>query len=109
MGMDAATGKPLTGWEHTAQSIRDILTTPIGSRVMRRTYGSKLHELIDSPQVQSVFVDCVMAIAEALYLWEPRFDVTRVSINPNESGTAEVVLEGFYRPEGLQRTLEVQV
>ena len=31
------------------QSIQDILTTPIGTRIMRREYGSLLPQLIDSP------------------------------------------------------------
>ena len=30
------------------QSIQDILTTPIGSRIMRRNYGSLLPQLIDA-------------------------------------------------------------
>ena len=45
-GMDASTGQPLTGSAHLVQSIRDILTTPIGSRVMRRDYGSRLPALL---------------------------------------------------------------
>ena len=45
-GMDRETGKSLSGIEHLRQSIRDILTTPIGSRVMRRDYGSRLFELL---------------------------------------------------------------
>lgn len=42
IGMNRETGKALTGIEHIQQSIRDILVTPIGSRVMRRKYGSAL-------------------------------------------------------------------
>ena len=34
---------------HIKQSIRDILMTAKGSRVMRRTYGSNLYQLIDRP------------------------------------------------------------
>lgn len=37
-GISATTGRPLSGIDHLRQSIRDILTTPIGSRVMRRLY-----------------------------------------------------------------------
>ncbi len=49
MGMNAATGRNLTGLDHLHQSIADILSTPIGTRVMRRDYGSRLPELIDAP------------------------------------------------------------
>ena len=33
---------------HLNQSIADILTTPIGTRVMRPDYGSNIPRLIDS-------------------------------------------------------------
>ncbi|WP_402719017.1 hypothetical protein [Janthinobacterium rivuli] len=46
--MHAATGRSLTGLGHLRQSITDILTTPIGSRIRRR-YGSEVPELIDPP------------------------------------------------------------
>jgi phage baseplate assembly protein W len=49
IGMSAATGKALGDLSYLRQSIRDILTTPKGSRVMRRGYGSDLFELIDAP------------------------------------------------------------
>ncbi len=48
-GMDAKTGKTLEGIEHLKQSIIDILTTPVNSRIMRRDYGSRLFELVDKP------------------------------------------------------------
>lgn len=47
IGMNAKTGKALGGVEHLKQSIRDIVTTPLGSRVMRRDYGCGLYELVD--------------------------------------------------------------
>ena len=59
MGMNAETGRELTGLEHLKQSIADILNTPIGSRVMRRDYGSRLFELIDAPINRSTVVDIV--------------------------------------------------
>jgi phage baseplate assembly protein W len=40
IGTNATSRKPLAGIEHLRQSIRDILTTPIGSRIMRRDFGS---------------------------------------------------------------------
>ena len=48
-GMDRNTGRALEGIAHLRQSIRDILTTPIGSRVMRWEYGSRLFRLVDAP------------------------------------------------------------
>ena len=48
-GLNAHTGQPLAGLDHLRQSIADILSTPLNTRVMRRDYGSRLPELIDQP------------------------------------------------------------
>ena len=40
LGMNSQTGLSISEVEHIRQSVRDILVTPIGSRVMRREYGS---------------------------------------------------------------------
>ena len=46
-GINTNTGRSISGKAHLRQSIADILSTPIGSRVMRRNYGSHLFDLID--------------------------------------------------------------
>ncbi|ELY5272404.1 baseplate assembly protein, partial [Yersinia enterocolitica] len=50
LGMSRNAGQTITDADHISQSIADILITPVGSRVMRRAYGSLLSELIDQPQ-----------------------------------------------------------
>lgn len=106
-GMDAQTGKRLEGADHLRQSIRDILSTPIGSRVMRRTYGSRLFALIDAPLTQGTLVDLYAATAEALAQWEPRFKLTRVhSTGARENGKTSLTLEGEYLPQGREVILE---
>lgn len=40
-GMNRTTGKALSEDGHILQSLKDIVTTPIGSRVMRRDYGEQ--------------------------------------------------------------------
>ncbi|MCS6520867.1 hypothetical protein NYA10_29720, partial [Burkholderia thailandensis] len=49
IGMNARTGRAIAGQAHIEQSVADILFTPLGTRVMRRDYGSLLPELIDGP------------------------------------------------------------
>ena len=63
--MNSETGKTISGIEHLKQSIVDILTTPIGARVMRRDYGSRLFELIDHPIVPGFAQELYAAVAEA--------------------------------------------
>jgi phage baseplate assembly protein W len=106
-GMNAQTGQLLSGLEHLRQSITDILSTPIGSRVMRREYGSRLFELIDAPVTQGTLIDLYAATAEALAKWEPRFKLNRVqSTGIAEDGRTSLTIEGEYLPEGREVSLE---
>lgn len=93
--MDATTGKPLAGDAHLAQSIDDILTTAIGTRVGLRDYGSALFELIDAPLTALVRLRVFAATAVALARWEPRLRLTRVGlVAPTGDGSAALTIEG---------------
>jgi phage baseplate assembly protein W len=76
MGMDARTGKALSGDAHLAQSIANILSTPVGSRIMRRDYGSRVPDLIDAPAHAATRVQLY-----AVMRWEPRITLTRVALS----------------------------
>lgn len=39
LGMNAASGRAISATDHIIQSVRDILITPVGSRVMRRVWA----------------------------------------------------------------------
>ncbi|MBA1184496.1 baseplate assembly protein [Pseudomonas stutzeri] len=80
IGMSARTGRTLSDSAHLAQSIADILTTPIGSRVMRREYGSQLPDLIDAPFNDATRLQAYAATAMALMRWEPRIRLSRVQL-----------------------------
>jgi phage baseplate assembly protein W len=99
-GMDASTGKSLAGMAHLAQSVTDILTTPIGSRVMRRDYGSNLFRLVDRPMTQSWRIDVFQATVQALHRWEPRIQVQRVAVESAAPGSFSLSLSGLYLPDG---------
>lgn len=99
-GTNASTGKPLTGIDHLRQSIRDILTTPVGSRVMRRDYGSRLFQLIDAPVNARTISDIYAATIEALLRWEPRITPRRVGIQSAVQGRVVIELEATYTPTG---------
>lgn len=90
---------------HLAQSIADILTTPLGTRVMRRDYGSALFDLIDAPMNAETVVDVFAATAEALDRWEPRLRLRRVQIVAAGAGRMELLLDG--EVEGVDHTAEV--
>ncbi len=94
IGMSRDTGLSLDGTRHLTQSVADILSTPLGSRVMRRDYGSELPDLIDRPLNGETLIDVYAATAAALDRWEPRLRLTRVSIADAVSGHLTLVLEG---------------
>lgn len=105
-GMNSLTGDRIAGINHLRQSIRDILTTPIGSRVMRRDYGSNLMNLIDAPINRSTLLQIYASTAEALQRWEPRFKLLRVRAQLAEPGRVVLELTGEYLPDGQTVTLD---
>lgn len=105
-GTSASDGKPLGGLDHLRQSITDILTTPLGSRVMRRDYGSRLFELVDAPMNSETVMDLYAATAEALEAWEPRFQLTQVTLASADAGAVVLDLTGKYLPDGQMVTLD---
>jgi phage baseplate assembly protein W len=100
-GMHQQTGYALAGMDHLRQSITDILTTPIGSRVMRRNYGSRLYEWIDSPINRSTLVEIYAAVADALRRWEPRLTVNRIQVEAHQPGFLQLKLDGVYQNSRL--------
>ncbi|WP_374406536.1 GPW/gp25 family protein [Pelagerythrobacter sp.] len=94
--MSAKTGKLLSGDAHLAQSIFDILSTPLGSRVMRRDYGSLLFDLVDRPINGALRMLLHAATAIALRRWEPRLRLERVELGGEpEQGALTLRLTGF--------------
>lgn len=106
IGTDASTGKHLAGDDHLRQSIIDILTTPKGSRVLLRGYGSDLLKLIDNPQDETLKVRIVRAVAGALAEWEPRFSVSRVDVAFVSEGRFQLTLVGVNNETNEQSRLE---
>lgn len=105
-GMNRETGTPLSGIEHLKQSIIDILTTPVGSRVMRRDYGSHLFSHLDHPMNDETRLDMIADTFDALRQWEPRIAVERVNVAASEAGKISLSLIGQYKPDGTTITLE---
>lgn len=105
-GTNASTGKHLADIAHLRQSVRDILTTPLGSRVMRREYGSRLLELVDNPINPTTMLEAYAATAEALMRWEPRLKVLQVRATAADSGSLTVELDAEYLPDGKKITID---
>ncbi|MFA5248714.1 MAG: phage baseplate protein [Patescibacteria group bacterium] len=68
-GTNSNTGAEIEGLAWIRQAITDILTTPIGTRVGRRDYGSRLFALTDSTLNQEGLLALYTATIEALNKW----------------------------------------
>ena len=108
LGMNAASGRAISATDHIIQSVRDILITPVGSRVMRRDYGSELFYLIDQPQHQATRLRLMAATVQALINWEPR--ITKVELGaPELGGGCAVTLTWRRADNGLLESGTVQL
>lgn len=87
MGMSRTTGALLSPDDHLKQSIYDLLMTPIGSRLLRREYGSLIPFLIDQPVNPATKLKMMAAIATAVIKWEPRVKVRQVQLSMNADAT----------------------
>lgn len=99
--MDRYSGKNILDNQHLRNSIIDILTTPLGSRVMLRDYGTKLFQLIDHPVNRDFIVELYSTIHLALDKWEPRLIIDRIKVDVSlwNQGKISLDLEARYRLE----------
>lgn len=109
IGMNRDDGKTLSDLDHLRQSVRDILVTPVGSRVMRRDYGSLLSALIDQPQNPAVKLQVMAACYMALLRWEPRLQLTAIRLESTYDGQLAVELTGVRSESGSAFSLSVPV
>ncbi|EJS9998632.1 GPW/gp25 family protein, partial [Salmonella enterica] len=100
LGMNRNTGIGISDSEHISQSMRDILLTPVGSRVMRREYGSLLSALIDMPQNPALRLQIMVACYSAIQKWEPRIRLISISFERGDTGEMYVDITGMRTDTG---------
>lgn len=110
-GMNASSGRVLERLEHIRQSVSDILTTPIGSRVMRRDYGSLLPELIDQPLNEATALRAYSAAVVALMKWEPRIRVQQITreVSAERPGRLDLAIVARLIDSGETVSFEVPI
>lgn len=83
---------------HVLDSVRQILGTRIGERVMRRDFGSRIHDLVFMPLDDLTATLAVQAVVDDLTKWEPRIIIdmqnVEILVNPREAKlTISMVIE----------------
>ncbi len=108
-GMNRNTGLGISDTEHISQSMRDILLTPVGSRVMRREYGSLLSALIDMPQNPALRLQIMVACYSAIQKWETRIRLTAISFEAGDAGEMYVDITGMRTDTGASVSTTVSL
>lgn len=106
-GLNRDSGGIVTDAAHIQQSVTDILTTPKGSRLMRRDYGSDIPALIDNPMTDATRLRVIAAAYEALTAWEPRISISSIAAHPDGSNIT-IIINGYSlsgRPVNITTTL----
>lgn len=92
-GMNSTTGKRMTREAHIRQSVNNILTTPIGSLIMREEYGSFLFELVDEPLVGATLLRAYAASATAIMRWEDRIALQAIGFSSTTEGSLVIDID----------------
>ncbi|SBV94155.1 putative Baseplate assembly protein W [uncultured Alphaproteobacteria bacterium] len=106
-GIDPVSGTVVDELAHIRLSISEILKTPVGSRVMRRAFGSHVFSLIDAPGNPITALRLIAAAADALERWEPRVRLASGRVEVTLDGSATIRLVCKVKASGLTITADV--
>ena len=79
------------------QAIEAILTTALGQRVMRPTFGCRLHELVFAPNNSQTHARARRYVEEALGMWEPRIKVQAIHVKVDNNDNGRLLIEISYK------------
>ena len=77
----------VAGLDLVRQSIETILDTDPGERIMRPSFGCGLRRYLMAPNTLTTRTAMADEITAALDAWEPRIQVTNVSVTPDDNPT----------------------
>lgn len=84
------------------QSIRVIIGTAPGERLMRPDFGCRIHELIFAPNNAETHATAERYIREALGRWEPRITVEAIRVSMDAADSGGMLIEIDYLIKGTQ-------
>lgn len=85
-----------TGADNIEKSVRMILGTAKGERVMRPEFGCEIHDLVFSSLSPNTLNRIEDSVRTALVRWEPRIAVEAVDAAPDQSEPGKVRIEIEY-------------
>ncbi len=98
MGVDHTGSLALTGGpDDLDSSIRVVVATAPGERVMRPEFGCRIWDLLFEPVNANTVGLMSQAVRDAVAQWEPRVDVEDVVVTPDGDDSALVHISVVYR------------
>lgn len=81
--------------EDIKESLRILLSTRLGERIMRPDYGNALHNMVYHNMDLTARTQLRAAIEDAILFWESRINLTKVSFDMSEErdGKLNILLE----------------
>jgi hypothetical protein len=90
-----------SGEEKIRQSLRLILYTSQGERVMLPDFGCSIHERVFTHVEGATLGLMIDDISQALSVWEPRVDVLEVRIDPSPDDPGLLLIDVSYAVRGI--------
>jgi len=98
LGVDASGGMAASaGEENIEQSLRLVIGTAIGERVMRPQFGCRIHDYVFHPNDASTAGLVAFYVREALQKWEHRIDDVEVEAYPDSARENVLLVHVHYR------------
>jgi phage baseplate assembly protein W len=83
--------------EDIREAVLVILGTAKGERVMRPDFGCGIHDFVFASINTSTVTLIGKTVREALMLWEPRIEVTGISVDTDDSDSGKLLITIDYR------------
>jgi phage baseplate assembly protein W len=84
------------GGRDIEQSLRIILATRPGERVMRPEFGCRVHDMLFEPLNAATKSLMQQYVMEAVTMWEPRVDVLAVDVYVDQEMSGALLIEIHY-------------
>lgn len=79
------------------ESIRIVLGTSKGERVMRPAFGCDIHDFVFATVNTTTLTMIETSVEEALIEWEPRIEVRNVDVSTEQMSTGKLLIHIEYR------------
>ena len=108
MGVDHTGAIRLTdGPADIERSMRIVLMTAPGERVMRPQFGCRIWDLLFAPVTPGLLGLIIDAVDQALAQWEPRVEVTNIDAepDPNDGSLVQIAISYVVKTTNDRRNL----